>query len=273
MGFIYKITNIINGDNYIGQTTKDVNKRFNQHVSRSNHDKSNNKFHNAIKHYGKENFKVQIIEECDDELLNDRETYWINHYRKINEAKYNIAGGGYNSPFKYKTPEEIRDIVNKTKKTMSEKSEEELKEIHKKCGRAGESNPNFGGSEKHKLGCKMFYKNNPGVHKGKNNSFYGKHHSEETKERLSNIHKGNCYNPMFKIQSGENNFNYGKHGKDASNHREVRITFSDGSYMDFETRKQLGEYFGYSNGNKPPMNKVLVSKKFPKINGAIVNYI
>ena len=44
-------------------------------------------------------------------------------------------------------------------------------------------------------------------------------------------------------------------------------------YMDFETRKQLGEYFGYSNGNKPPMNKILVSKKFPKINGAIVNYI
>lgn len=273
MGFIYKITNTINNYNYIGQTTKGIEQRFKEHLKRSNNDKSNNKFHNAIKHYGKENFRVDLVECCEDSDLNEREIYWISYYKKLNEAQYNIAEGGYNSPFKYKTSEEIRDIVNKAKKTMSEKSEEELKEIHKKFGHAGESNPNFGGSEKHKLGCKMFYKNNPGTHKGKNNPFYGKHHSEETKEKLSDIHKGNCYSEKFKNQSGENNFNYGKHGKDASNHREVRITFSDGSYMDFETRKQLGEYFGYRNGNKPPMNKILVSKKFPKINGAIVNYI
>jgi len=38
MGYIYKITNILNGKIYIGQTVKTIEKRFNQHKNNSNKD-------------------------------------------------------------------------------------------------------------------------------------------------------------------------------------------------------------------------------------------
>jgi len=45
----------------------------------------------AIKKYGKENFKKEILEECKtDDELNKREIYWINKLK----PKYNIAKGG-----------------------------------------------------------------------------------------------------------------------------------------------------------------------------------
>lgn len=113
-----------------------------------------------------------------------------------------------------------------------------------------------------------YHINNPGIFNGSENPFYGKHHSEETKKILSEKLLGNKNHP----QNGENNTNYGKRGIESSNHKEVSIIFSNGESMSFGSRKELGEYFGYSNGNKPPMNKILKSKKFPILNGAIVIY-
>lgn len=269
MGFIYKITNKLNNHNYIGQTTTSIENRFRQHCRSAD---ENNHFHNALSKYGKDNFYVELIEECDDDKLNNREIYWIELYKNKGEAQYNTAGGGYNSPFKYKSEEEKKLIVEKTKLTMSLKSEDEIKLIHSKQGHPGETNPNYGGSDKHREGCRQYYANNPGAHKGTNNPFYGKTHSKEVRSKLSDSAKGNHRNPMFKNQQGENNFNYGKHGSESANHKSVRVIFKDSTYMDFGTRKELGEYFGYSCGNKPPMNKIIHSTKFPKLDGAIVVY-
>ena len=96
MGYIYKITNKINNKVYIGQTICTPNKRWYHHITDSNLG-FDLKFHRAIRKYGKENFKREIVERVDDELLNDREIYWIKYYDSYKNG-YNSTEGGDNPP-------------------------------------------------------------------------------------------------------------------------------------------------------------------------------
>lgn len=98
MGYIYKITNTENGKIYIGQTRKSVQKRWTHHVTcaknTSNKD-YNIPFHNAIRKYGRDAFRVDTIEECDNSLLNDREIHWIAQLKSHDREKgYNLSLGG-----------------------------------------------------------------------------------------------------------------------------------------------------------------------------------
>ena len=93
-GFIYKITNTINGKSYIGQTIQNVKERFYQHcATKCSKAVSNMAIHRAIKKYGKSNFTVEVIEEIDSANLNDRERYWIKCYNSYNNG-YNSTKGG-----------------------------------------------------------------------------------------------------------------------------------------------------------------------------------
>ena len=93
-GFIYKITNTINGKFYIGQTIQNVKERFYQHcATKCSKAVSNMAIHRAIKKYGKSNFTVEVIEEIDSANLNDRERYWIRYYDSYNNG-YNSTEGG-----------------------------------------------------------------------------------------------------------------------------------------------------------------------------------
>lgn len=83
-GLIYKITNKVNNKSYIGQTRQGIQFRWNQHTSK----KDNTYFHNAIQKYGKDNFEIEILEECDVEVLNEREIFYI--------AKFDTFKNGYN---------------------------------------------------------------------------------------------------------------------------------------------------------------------------------
>lgn len=101
-GFIYKITNTINGKSYIGQTIQNVKERFYQHcATKCSKAVSNMAIHRAIKKYGKSNFTVEVIEEIDSVNLNDRERYWIKYYNSYNNG-YNSTKGGQDGckPFK-----------------------------------------------------------------------------------------------------------------------------------------------------------------------------
>ena len=83
---IYKTINKINNKIYIG---KDV-------YNNPNYLGSGKMLKKAIKKYGKENFKKEIIESCDDEQkLSNREIYWIDKLNATdNNIGYNIAIGG-----------------------------------------------------------------------------------------------------------------------------------------------------------------------------------
>ena len=87
-GYVYKTTNLINNKIYIGQHKGmciDKNYLGSGHL-----------FARAIHKYGRNNFKVEILELCDSkEHLDQREIYYINLYNSVNhDIGYNIAYGG-----------------------------------------------------------------------------------------------------------------------------------------------------------------------------------
>lgn len=94
MGYIYKIQNLINGNVYIGQTVKPVEKRFQQH--RNNYDKpyfSQLILYKAFKKYGLNNFSFEALEKVDNDKLDEREKYWIDYYDSYKNG-YNMTLGG-----------------------------------------------------------------------------------------------------------------------------------------------------------------------------------
>lgn len=91
MGYIYKITNIINNKVYIGQTTKTVEARWKQH-KKASLDKKYSLYY-AMRKYGIDNFKIETIEQCKDEELNEKEIEWIAFYDSYHNG-YNMTIGG-----------------------------------------------------------------------------------------------------------------------------------------------------------------------------------
>lgn len=91
-GTIYCITNKINGKKYVGQTIRDLAVRFNEHCF---DDRSNSKIHQAIKKYGWQNFKCEVLEELEPEELDERERYYIKEWNlQDDKYGYNILSGG-----------------------------------------------------------------------------------------------------------------------------------------------------------------------------------
>lgn len=89
---IYKFTNLVNGKVYIGKTINSVTDR----VSRHYHDAKNGSytlFHRALRKYGEENFKVEVIfNTFAEDDLNHYEKHFISEY-----SSYVHEGHGYNS--------------------------------------------------------------------------------------------------------------------------------------------------------------------------------
>lgn len=100
-GWIYKVTCNVNGKVYIGQTTRSINYRWEQHsrnAYKNNNLEFKNKFHRAIRKYGISKFKIEEIIKvtAKNELelksaLDFLEIYYI--------EKYNSKDNGYNSTY------------------------------------------------------------------------------------------------------------------------------------------------------------------------------
>ena len=58
---IYKATNLKNGKVYIGETRQTLTRRKNQHFSEAFARNAKDKFHSAIREFGKENFVFEEI--------------------------------------------------------------------------------------------------------------------------------------------------------------------------------------------------------------------
>ena len=120
--FIYKITNIVNEKVYIGQTIRPVEQRFQRHINDSINNIIDTHFSRAIRKYGKDNFKIEIIDNAkSQDELNLKEQYWIRHYNSINpkygynetDDLYKCGGNTYQS----KTKQEIEVIGDKIRKS------------------------------------------------------------------------------------------------------------------------------------------------------------
>lgn len=102
---VYEITNTINGKKYIG---KDKNNNP-QYLG------SGKALLRAMKKYGRKNFKKIIIEQCENEQhLDEREIYWINHFDAVNSRNYyNLRFGGDGGTVAYTLTEEFREKMSK----------------------------------------------------------------------------------------------------------------------------------------------------------------
>ena len=182
LGFIYKIVNKENNKKYIGQTINNINRRWSAHLSRSKTD-CNYALYSAIRKYGTDCFKIEILEKCQIKDLDNREKYWIEKYHTFLGEGYNMTEGGDINPMLGKKHSE------KTKKILSEQ-------------RKGENNPFYGHNhsdeaiekiKKSRLGTtySQKIKNLMSLRKiGKLNSFFGKKHTEKTKEKLHINNRG-----------------------------------------------------------------------------------
>ena len=112
-GYIYKITNKTNNKNYIGQTSRSINERFGEHLRDAYNRNSEQPIYRAIRKYGKENFSVELLEECNIADIDEREIYYINKYDTYNNG-YNATLGGEGKPVvNYK--ELAEDFLNSNK--------------------------------------------------------------------------------------------------------------------------------------------------------------
>ena len=78
---IYKITNLITEQCYIGQSVN-IQQRMKQHCKcgLGIEASSTNKLYNSMQKDGIWNFSFELLEECPRELLNQKEAFWIDTY-------------------------------------------------------------------------------------------------------------------------------------------------------------------------------------------------
>ena len=90
---IYKITNIITGECYIGQAA-DIASRWSEHAKcgLGIDTPAGNKLYKAMQEYGLQSFSWEVLEKCDRAELNEKERYYIGLYDSVNYG-YNILKG------------------------------------------------------------------------------------------------------------------------------------------------------------------------------------
>lgn len=171
MGVIYKTTNLINGKIYIGKRIFDYDK-----FMRNNHYYGSGRLLKiAIKKYGIENFKREVIEEVNNEILGEREIHWIKEYNSNNlEIGYNLSIGG-NSKFGRKS----KEFSEETKRKISESVSKYLTDN----------------------GHPMKDKNHSEETKEKiRNTLKGRKLSDEHKRKAAEGHRGLKYNKQIKLE-------------------------------------------------------------------------
>lgn len=113
---IYKFTNKITGESYIGQS-KNIERRYNQHKNHSDIHKDTGEsversfFHRMINHYGFWNFDFEVIEECKEDELKDKEIYYIAKYNTQYPNGYNLTAGGDMPHYQKLTQDIVAKII------------------------------------------------------------------------------------------------------------------------------------------------------------------
>lgn len=91
---IYKITNTLTNQSYIGYTKQTLNIRWKQHYSQALKESKNRKFYNAIRKYGVDVWDREVIDVANDaNEAKVKETFYIEKFNTYNQG-YNATKGG-----------------------------------------------------------------------------------------------------------------------------------------------------------------------------------
>lgn len=193
---VYKIVNIVTNKFYIG-SSKNIEYRWKRHLyflNKNNHD--NVYLQNSYNKYGKDSFKIEVVEETVLDKLKERELFYLNTFKPFGKKGYNIlkeATGGDTLTY-HPFLQEIKNKMSQSKKNKYKNMTEEERNLFLKRMTGG-NHPNFGNkySNKRKKNIskrvEKYWKENTVLKEklrnrqtGSNNSFYGKKHSLQTLE-------------------------------------------------------------------------------------------
>ena len=203
MGYVYMITNTVNGKAYIGISVHEPKTgRIKDHLSGN----GNRVIANAVKKYGRDAFTYELLEEnVFPEILPELEIYYIKKHNTIRPHGYNLTEGGEGS-LGYKHTKETRKKLSEAAKGKSPSEETRRKISEAGKGRKhsiesrrkiSEANTDRKFTESHRI-------NLSDARKGKNNGLIGKDHpmygkpapnrsipnSIETRKKISEALKG-----------------------------------------------------------------------------------
>jgi group I intron endonuclease len=192
---IYKITSP-SGKIYIGQSIK-IESRFKQYKKLSC--KEQTRLYNSFLKYDAKNHIFEVIEECTIDLLNERERYWQEYYNVIGLKGLNCI--------LIKTDSKRKLLSQETKEKLSKSLKGKL---------SGKKNPMYG-------------------RVGELNYFYGKKHTDKTKQIISEKNSGVNHAFYGKKRnksyidkvSGINHFNYGKKSQKITDMNKLRVGLSN----------------------------------------------
>lgn len=168
---IYCIENMINNKKYIGQSTN-INDRWRRHkgeLNRGVHD--NDYLKKSWNKNGENNFKFYVLEYCNVDELDDKERYYIDLYNALNrDCGYNLKTGGQDNGVC--ASEYVRNKISSAlKRAYSEN--EDLRQQSRENALKQWANP--------EIKAKIL---------GENNGMYGRHHTEDAKQKMSEKKKG-----------------------------------------------------------------------------------
>jgi group I intron endonuclease len=177
---IYSITNKIDGKKYVGKT-KNFARRKTYHLSEFNSSQKrpscNRHLYRAVKKYGIQNFKFEILEsfdQLDESNLSERELFWMGELGTLSrEHGYNLRSDSSTRCF----------VHEETRKLLSEKNK-------------GAGNPNAGNYWSDKKKGKM---SEAAKNRHSSGSFYG----EEWRKKISDASKLMWKDEQLKAQMAE----------------------------------------------------------------------
>lgn len=140
MGLIYRIQNNQNNKTYVGKTEQTLKSRLRRHrveVMRG----TNRPLYNSLRKHGFDAFTIDIIEEVANELLIEREQFWIKQFDCIHPNGYNFTTGGEGGNVKRFWTEEARFTLHKqqAEKRRGQKRTAAQRENFSKVARLRES--------------------------------------------------------------------------------------------------------------------------------------
>ena len=195
-----------NGKRYIGQTKNTLRIRVLGHLnSARNTPMKNRHWARALLKYGKQIEWVILEDNIPENMIDNREVYYISLYETTLRTKgYNILPGGN---LNKNMPKEIREKIAKsnTGKIFSKEHRHKIAESHKgiktspevrarmSLMRKGELHPWWG--RKHSEETKLKMSN---TKKGENCVWWGKHHTDETKAKIAESNRRRVLSPESK---------------------------------------------------------------------------
>lgn len=188
MAFIYVIKNTKNNKLYVGRTNRSIKIRLSEHISSSK--KGGKTYLNkAMRKYGYQNFKLEILEECDESEVSEREMYWIEHLSTKVPNGYNLTDGGegtigmvFSDEYKKKL-----SLAHQGKK-LSKEHRQKLSLVQTGKKRSPETCKKIGDIHRGKKLTKEQKQKLREINTGKN-------HSEESKRKIGDALRGRKLSP------------------------------------------------------------------------------